>query len=135
MDQKTLVEDAKYEGRRLLEELDSAGFDFSAAFWFWVPDISKWRLIIATPLIEKEGPIKAWEKLRQTWKKLRQSWQGTQTPLKLSLDDVWLTTPTDSLIQLLRNFAKTGPGIHDIDFTENVVNGVLIDAAHIYRII
>ena len=126
MDQKPLVDSAKSDGARLVHELHKNSFD-AAAFWFWIPDVSKWRLILATPLIESEGSIKAWEKLCQ-------SWQTIKPPLSLSLDDIWLTTPMDSLVQLLRLSTKTDRGVHGIDFSDNVINGILIHGAYIYRI-
>jgi hypothetical protein len=40
----------------------------------------------------------------------------------------------DRLVQLLRPVIGTGPGICGIRLTQNVIDGVLIEDAYIYRL-
>jgi hypothetical protein len=40
----------------------------------------------------------------------------------------------DPLLKLLRIAIKTGPGISNIRFSRNTINGVIIEDAYIYRL-
>jgi hypothetical protein len=53
---------------------------------------------------------------------------------KIPLKDITILDSNDSLITLLRLAIKTGDGISGIRFSQNVINGTLIEDAYIYRI-
>jgi hypothetical protein len=53
---------------------------------------------------------------------------------KIPLKDVTVIDSNDSLISLLRVAIKTGDGMSGIRFTNNVINGALIEDAYIYRV-
>ena len=53
---------------------------------------------------------------------------------ELSLDDLALAKPDAPLVTLLRNAVRTGSGIHGIRFSNNVMNGTVIEDAYIYRL-
>ena len=48
--------------------------------------------------------------------------------------DVTLVKDNDPLVALLRKAISTGPGISGVRFTNNSINGTLIDDAYIYRL-
>jgi hypothetical protein len=54
--------------------------------------------------------------------------------LKAAVDDDGKVKKDDELVKLLRVLIRTGPdNLNEIRFTENVINGVLIEDALIYR--
>src|SRR5258708_761573 len=59
-----LVKDFREAGWEMLEAIEKAGFPMYAAFWQYLPDAESWRLFIATPLVEKLGPIAAYARLQ-----------------------------------------------------------------------
>lgn len=123
-----LVEKDIQEGKRLIEELDKTNFKVRAALWFYLTDSDEWRLFIASPFVEKEGPIKSYDFIQTLLVKL-------SPPSEISLKDISVLSPSSDLIKLMRLAIHTGPGISGIRFTRNVINNTLIEDAYIYRIV
>ncbi len=126
MDKTALVEAVVDEGGNLIRALDDAGFPVRSALWKYNPDQDEWRLIIATPLVDTDGPLDA-------YKKLDRILEANRPDLGLALPDIQLLSPKDRLIQLFRSAVQTGKSISDIRFSRNVINGVYIDDALVYR--
>jgi len=127
---ETLSAEMTFAGREIVEHLDRAGFPVSAALWFYVDDTNSWRLIIGTPGITDNGPQKAYEEIYSILHNI----QGN-TP-KVSFRDITVVdAKSDKLLSLLRLIFKLpGPAIHSVRFAGNVINGVLINDAYIYRL-
>jgi len=128
MDKTVLVEKEIEEGKRLIEELDKKNFNVQAALWFYMADANEWRLLIASPYVEKEGPKKSYNFIQAVLSKLL-------PPPDISSRNISVVSPSHNLIKLIRVAIHTGPGISGIRFTGNVINNTLIDDAYIYRII
>jgi len=126
MGRKILVEKDIEEGKRLIEALDKANFGVKAALWFYLTDSDEWRLIIASPYEEENGPKMAYSFIQREQKKLT-------PPIDIFLKDISVLSPNNDLINLLKVAIRTGPGISGIRFTRNVINNILIEDAHIYR--
>lgn len=116
------------EGATLIEGLDDAGVSPDAAFWLLAPEISGWKLLIAESSIGPKGPKDTYRLVQKVLLKLREK------VTHLSLEDVKLTTPDQPVVQALSQLFSTGPGIDGIRFTQNVINGLLIADAYIYRL-
>ena len=127
MDKKILVDSNIVEGEKLLEILDKTNIEITSAFWFYLPDIEEWRLMLATKLVEKEGPNKAYTKLLENINE-------NNTVISIPLEAITLISPKDPLNLLLRSAIQTGPGISSIRFSGNVINCVLIKDSYLYRI-
>jgi len=125
MDKPTLVDDDMKAGEGLLKKLDGIKFDVKAAFWFYLPELNEWRLIFASPAVDKKGPKEAYETVQSQLQDLKQ----------LSLQNISLVSPNDNLVKLLKAAIKTGPGVSHIRFTGNVINNVFIEDAYIYRVV
>jgi len=128
MDKTILVEKDIQEGKELIEALDKAGFQVQAAMWFYFTDSDEWRLLIASPLVEENGPKKAYSFIQSVLTQL-------SPPTAISLKDISTLRPEHHLISLLRVAIHTGPGISGIRFTRNVINNTLIEDAYIYRML
>ncbi len=116
------------EGATLVEGLDKAGESPDAALWFYFPDVGAWKLLLAEGKVGPTGPRDVYRTIQKTLQSLRNK------ITHLSLQDVAVAKPEAPLIQLLRQAVATGPGISGIRFTGNVINGVPIEDAYIYRL-
>lgn len=128
MDKSALVEKHIEEGERVILGLGDAGFQVDAALWFYLSDSEEWRLLLASPFVEKEGPKKAYSFIQSVLEQL-------SPPSEISLKDISVLSPSHHLIHLLRIAIRTGPGISGIRFTRNVINNTLIEDAYIYRLL
>jgi hypothetical protein len=128
MDKTALVEKYIEDGKKLINGLDEKGFRLDAALWFYLTDSDEWRLLLASPFVEKEGPRKSYNVIQSVL-------EGLSPPSAISLKDISIVSPNYNLIQLLKIAIRTGPGISDIRFTRNVINNTLIEDAYIYRIL
>ena len=125
-------------GRKLIEALDESPFKVTAAMWFYLSENDEWRLIIASPYIDKEGPKKSYEFIQDQLDKLSKcidvvALLRSGLSSYLSLENISVVSPSDDLIKLMRPAITTGPGISPIRFTRNVINNTLIEDAYIYR--
>lgn len=126
MDKALLVEKSIDEGKRLIETLDKTEFQVAAALWFYVADSDEWRLVIASPFVDTNGPKAAYSFIQPILAQLEAS--------EISLRNTSVVSPKHQLINLLRIAVGTGPGISGIRFTQNIINNTLIEDAYIYRI-
>ena len=120
----TLVESEVVQGRRVVEALGDADIPIPAALWYYESEAGEWQLVLASPLVDKDG-------LRETYKKIQAVLEKQQ--IHLPLRRIRLHSPSDRLIRTIGKAIKTGPGISVIRFTNNVVDDVLIEDALIYR--
>jgi len=123
----TALDDRLIEGGlRLLKQLDDADVFVDAALWFYFTDKEAWKLLLSLPEAIGGGPRAAYKVIQEAISKL--------ADLPFSLDDVTVAQPDAPVLRLLRIAISTGPGISGIRFTNNVVNGQLIQDAYIYRL-
>ena len=128
MVEKELTDDLIREGAVLVEGLDKSGSAPDAAFWLYFRDIAAWKLVLAEVKVGPEGPREVYRSVQRTLNALRNQ------IAHMSLQDVAVAKPDAPLIRLLSSAIATGPGISGIRFTNNVINGTLIDDAYIYRL-
>ena len=126
MDQTVLVDADVELGRQVVEALDASDLRARAAFWFYEPDAGEWRLFLGASMVDKEGPKAA---LSEISKALETRGLRDRLPL-YRISAVGLKT---SIVKALRRVIKTGSDISGVRVTNNVVNGVLIHDAYIYR--
>ena len=122
-----LVEDKIKDGETLLRELDDNGVEVKAAFWFYMPEPDEWRLKIAMPLVDSQGP-------RAAYVRIQEAIFETTEKLALALSEISVVSPKDQLVKLLKPVIRTGRGISGIRFSRNTINGTFIEDAYIYRI-
>jgi hypothetical protein len=116
------------EGAALVQALDKAGVSPDAAFWFYSSDIQGWKLVLAEMKLGPEGPRKIYRQIQRTLSSLPQDDRA------ISLDDVAVAKPDAPIVAVLKRAVRTGPGVSGIRFTQNVVDGILIEDAYIYRL-
>ncbi len=123
-----LTEEMIKSGEALIHKLDNSGARPDAAFWFYFRDIQAWKLVIAELKVGKQGPKESYRQIQKLFGKYSNEIIG------LSLDDVAVSKPNAQIVNVLRMAMRTGSGISGIRFTNNVVNGVLIEDAYVYRL-
>ncbi|MDA1312674.1 MAG: hypothetical protein O2968_04995 [Acidobacteria bacterium] len=82
---RVLVRELIEDGDSLLTELRRRAFPVAAAFWVDTPESDYWRLVIATDIVDKEGPDVAYRALRDAL--------NTVQPQDLALDDIYAVSP------------------------------------------
>lgn len=130
---KTLVDSDIRAGRRLIEKLD-AHMDVRAALWLYLPEAERWRLVVATPKVDAEGPRATYAAVQEVIDAIQKESAEESSEQKLpALWDITVVSPSDKTIQLLASAVKTGDQLQAIRFTGNAINGVFIEDALIYR--
>lgn len=111
-------------GAEFLRSLDAAKVPVTSAFWVFRGEEPDWRLFVASPDVVQKG-------LREFYLTLVDHLHA------MSRDELrgsYLTAvaPDDEVVAAVRKVLKL-PGIGAIRFTGNVINGILIPDALIYR--
>lgn len=113
-------------GRELIRILDEASFPVTGAAWIFFPDVEEWRLVIRTPKAEKN--------LQQALLEIAVALDSQGDLRKrLDLSRVKLVPPKDKMLAAMGSVVRAD-GLSTIRFSRNIVNGVLIDDALIYRL-
>jgi len=114
-------------GAELTAKLDETGLPLTAALWLFMPDLNEWRLLFASPEVTTKGPREVYERIQRAISQLGD--KASAVPLSM----VGLIDADADLVRLLKLAIRTGPGIHRIRFSKNVIDGHFIDDALIYR--
>lgn len=123
----SLVNTQIEDGEKIVRQLDTDEFAVDAALWFFDTQKEKWILYIASPLVGSIGPRKSYDKLRESLDRM-------ENKLKTPALEISLIKPEHDILQTLKLVIKTGPEISRIRFTGNVINGIPIEDALIYRL-
>jgi hypothetical protein len=117
VDKTALVAEDIRDGKALIEALDKAAFSLSSALWYHSPELMEWRLVVATPLMEQQGPIEVYSLIQSVLQEL---------PLEgdLSLDNISVASPGSEIIQ---RFLRATRGSH-------LAEGLFTGDAYIYRL-
>jgi hypothetical protein len=92
--------------------------------WFYDPNASEWWFLVATPMVDTNGPRAAYASIQKVLKKL-------DPPVDLVFRKISVLSPKAPLIKLLRTAIRT-PGVSGIRFTHNTINNFFIEDAYIY---
>jgi len=131
MDKTALVGKDIEIGKKIIEALDNAKFDVRAALWFYLSDSDRWRFIVASPIVDKKGPKKAYEAIQSILNKSLPELPESG----ISLNDISVVSPKDELIRLLRSAIRTNHKITSIRFRQSTINNIFIDDVYIYRML
>mgnify|MGYP006298722171 CR=1 FL=1 len=114
-------------GAKLVERLDLEKSQVKSAFWLYISDEKIWKLIIASPLVDSEGPRKFYKRI------VTANESAEKDEDIISLNDIGVTNTSDQIVQLLKIAIGTGDGMSGIRFSRNTINGVFIEDCYIYR--
>jgi hypothetical protein len=123
-----LVERDQEIGARLIQALDEAGFEVRSALWLYQPESERWKLVIASPLVDRRGTRAAYSAIDDVLR-------STLNDADLRLDDIIAMSTKSDVIRALHTVIHTEPReISGIRLTGNMLNRILIDDAYIYRV-
>lgn len=124
----SLNDTAIESGKMLLHQLDSSGVEVDAALWFYFSELEAWKLLLSLPGLSQQGPKAAYREVQKLFKKLGND-------CGISLGDVSIAKPDSPLLRLLRTAVKIRKKACSIRFSNNVINGQLVEDAYIYRLL
>jgi hypothetical protein len=127
MDKKTLVNEDVPNGAKLVEALDQAGIPIPAAFWYYSTDRGEWRLVLGTPLFDRKGPIAAYTAVQAVLLQMPEI-------ASFELDNISIVSARDQIVRVLASAWATGPGIHNLRYTQRALQNVVIEDVLIYRL-
>ncbi len=128
MVKETLVDRDISDGKKLINVLDQSDFKVRSAFWLYMSELGEWSLFLASDYVNKYGQKKAYEFIQNELLKVAPS-------IVIPLSSINAVKVDDDMVNLLKVLIKTGPNdLNEIRFTQNVINGVMIEDAFIYRI-
>jgi len=121
-----LVEADVEMGRELLKILDAANFPVTGAAWVYYADAGEWRLLIRTPKAERDllGALREVAGAMDAVGDLRG---------RIDLTRIKLVPPKDRTLAAMSSVVRV-EGISSVRFSRNMINGILIDDALIYRL-
>ena len=93
-----LTKELKEMGRDMSLRLRERGFELVCSLWLYHPESNRWRLVLASPIVDREGPRKAYEIIEQI---LQENWE-----MGVWLRDISAVSPSDPLVQALRSLGK-----------------------------
>jgi len=93
-----LTKELKEMGRDMSLRLRERGFELVCSLWLYHPESNRWRLVLASPIVDREGPRKAYEIIEQI---LQENWE-----MGIWLRDISAVSPSDPLVQALRSLGK-----------------------------
>jgi len=125
MDTRTLEREDIKSGAKLIEHFDNEGLKIKIAFWFLDEEIDRWYLYISTSSVQSEGS-------REVYKSILKSMQKIKTEIRI--DDIKVIPYDSKMAKVFRDMIKTDKGINNIRFQNNILNGLLIKDALIYRV-
>lgn len=137
LDQETMVEanltdDLILSGADLVRSLDESDLTIKAALWFYSSDVGAWRLILGVKEADKLGPKATYRKVQSVIQRLKKNQTSGRS---VSLYDIAVVEANAPLLELLRVTVRTDEKISGIRFSNNAINGQLIEDAYIYRLL
>jgi len=125
----SLVEADLLAGWRLLIAIDAGYGDLfrvKAAFWMFYPESEEWRLVIATPLVDEQGPLSTYRNVQHILFEIQ--------PSDLSLQNIAVISPKDALAKAFRTAMRIAPESTYFRSRRTSVAGHYVEDAYVYRI-
>jgi len=113
-------------GKELVRHLDRAKINVTSAFWLFVSESNTWKLLIASPEVNRTGPRKLYGKIVDILSVI-------PTQHRLALSHIQVVQNNDPLVSSLRSGIKTGKSISGVSVSGSTFVSQYIDDAFIYR--
>ena len=120
-----ILRDNVEAGRLLIQELDRE-LAIPAALWLYLPEIDRWRLMLAVEEVDSLGPRTVYAQINRAISRMSES----DAP---PLDDITVVSPRDKLIEVIGTVLKTGRGLGQMSITGSSFNNTYVEDALIYR--
>ncbi|MBI5763252.1 MAG: hypothetical protein HZA51_06975 [Planctomycetes bacterium] len=124
---RSLVEKDIDAGRRVADALSQAQTPVQAVLWLYLPEFEEFRLLVATSIVDRDGPLAAYKAIREALEGIPES----QRPAPFSISAV---SPSDSVVRGLRKVVRAGPAGSDVRISNTLVDDVYVQDAFVYRL-
>ena len=125
---ETLTEAMIRAGQELIRKLDEINWPVTACLWFYFPESNRWKLLVASPVVKREGPKRAYSQLLEVLKQIPED-----TP-RVALEDLVAIEDDHPLVALLGKAARVSGKTAGVRLSRNAIDGQLIEDAYIYRL-
>lgn len=115
-------------GAKLTAKLDDFDVPVLAALWLFSPEFNDWRLTFTAADFASVGPRKIYRAILDAPIAL-----GISHDI-LPLESIGLLDENNQTVRLLRKALQTGPGISQIRFRKNAIDGHFVEDALIHRL-
>jgi hypothetical protein len=126
VDTTTLVEHDIEAGRELIDALDRASFPVKAALWLYFGGAEDWRLVIASPVVERDG-------LKAAYTTVQSVRNNTPEAASIGLDSILLVRPDNQIVKVLSSFISGSERINP-RIRRNTFDALYIEDAYVYRL-
>jgi len=131
MAEETLVKEALTDqmilaGAELTKNLDRAGWPVVASLWLFEPENNQWRLVLASPAVDQEGPRESYRRVSDAL---------GEGAASIPLASVSVVSSDDPLVRVFRSAYRTGREIEGRRVFRSAINGHFVDDAYVYRIL
>jgi hypothetical protein len=115
-------------GKQLIDALDEAGFPVQSAFWLFRSESDSWRLVISTPVADKEGSLGAYHQIQPILHDALGS--------RIRLDRISAVGTKDRVVKALRSRYRSFPKeeVEGLRLYQTRTDDVFIEGAYVYRV-
>lgn len=122
-----LVNQSIEDGEKLVRELEAKNFPISAAFWRYLDEEELWRLVIVSPVVAREGPLRTYMQVSKLVDELGDS-------VQFGLSDITVMSPLSSQFRdLRRTIEGAGAGRVRIASAAEMPRGLAFEDFYLYR--
>ncbi len=115
------------EGRRLIRALHASQFEFDAVYWLFQSESQRWKLMIDSPICDREGPIRAYSRLNSVC-------DAMTPPLRIKSDDIALAMSWDRRPKALQKRFDFKHAKDDEVIEREGLDGEDVEAAYLYQL-
>ena len=114
-------------GASLVAELESQGFDATAILWLYFEEFERWRLVVASPDVDRLGRMSVYHRIRQILTGMKDDGTG------LKLSDIAAVGETASPVLGLRRRASKLGGVQEGRVGGSVDRDYIVDS-YVYKV-
>jgi hypothetical protein len=112
------------EGRKAVNAVKGARVPLDSAFWAYFADAQEWRLVLTTPLVERQGPRAVYTIIQKAL---------SANDIKIPLRQVTVVAPQTPLGQFAANAVRLGEPFNAGSTSVVSSGNVMVDTRYIYR--
>jgi len=122
----TLIESDLNFGKKITERLRATKFPFKGVLWLYDEEADDWRLVVASDLVDTEGP-------RETYGKLGEAISSVGGS-NFQRMRITVVSPKSAVFAALRGVFAGVPDVEGERLRNTFVNGVSVPDAYLYEI-
>lgn len=130
MAEETVVKEALTDemiaaGAELTRTLDRARWPIVAALWLFESENNHWRLLLASPSVDEEGPRESYKHVSEALRALHPA---------VPLESVKVVPSDDPIVSVFRSAYRTAASVEGRRLFRSAINGHFVDDAYVYRL-